>query len=543
MSEHEYLNLEIVHGNELKDIKRVFTTNVFVPMEGNISNKTYNYLTGFIKLVETFKVRTKFDDTEADKKWYLYIYYDSMFDQEYDETKYAYAENNNEYNKTVKNIHAQTSISIQKLLKLYKLYIEHIKSDPQRYNFIKLISYKVIKGKIPGIDKYTEKYLGYPKTLGSFVRFEPLYDKTLEYVFIINISHAITPNMMRLIDSWLESGKICVCPLSYYFQNLRNHPKIDMLNRKYNWTRLAAGLFGIKTLDSTIKNYYTDIKELKPLDFAYGIDEIILTNIVFNYISTIEKYRYIYESPVFDIREFAHTVKPIHKVMSVIGSGHIGNMVSLRDIYGKIYTYINKKYEDDPEANITQETMNNDPECKVDDALINDLIYHRFGKLKDDIETSHRALSQSMINKVFNKNTEIIEYFEGPVMEGDFSFYLNGYDEKTPLLIINNFIHDNRELSPDDYQALFYYILYLWEYYDVIKIDDYELDEMNELFKSLLDYYQHNIKLQPYSNALPSSGGGFKIKNKIKRKTSKRRKKNNKRKSKINKNRKFIKAK
>ena len=71
--------------NITKDIsdftpKRVFSTSVFIPMECRIDSKSHMYFTGLVKLVETFKERTKFEETDGVNNWFLYIYYDSMFD-------------------------------------------------------------------------------------------------------------------------------------------------------------------------------------------------------------------------------------------------------------------------------------------------------------------------------------------------------------------------------------------------------------------------------------------------------------------------------
>ena len=57
-----------------KKNKKIISTCVFLPEKPSISIKTPTYITGFIKLVETFK-------KEMGSSWILRIYYDSMFDQ------------------------------------------------------------------------------------------------------------------------------------------------------------------------------------------------------------------------------------------------------------------------------------------------------------------------------------------------------------------------------------------------------------------------------------------------------------------------------
>ena len=70
--------LPIIQTNHIDiSFKKVFSTNVFLPMEMNIKHKTFSYLTGFIKLVETFKLQTNWKDSiSPDKNWGLLVFYD-----------------------------------------------------------------------------------------------------------------------------------------------------------------------------------------------------------------------------------------------------------------------------------------------------------------------------------------------------------------------------------------------------------------------------------------------------------------------------------
>ena len=77
MSSNELFGLEIKQVNSCNtDFKKVFSTNVFIPQELNMSHKIFSYLTGFIKLVETFKKMTNWDETPVGERWGLIIFLD-----------------------------------------------------------------------------------------------------------------------------------------------------------------------------------------------------------------------------------------------------------------------------------------------------------------------------------------------------------------------------------------------------------------------------------------------------------------------------------
>jgi hypothetical protein len=283
-------------------IKRVFSSNVFIPMNPKISNKTLLYYTGFIRLVETFKARTHFNSLSANEKWYLYIYVDDMFYREYEDDKYTKSDANNSDNKTIKESYEKNKDNLLKIHKLFKLYIEYIETHKNEYDFIRIYSFD-----FPEVVKKNKGFLGHPDTLGSIVRAEPLYDTTIDYVFMININHAITPKLMELIDDWVESDKMIVMPKGYgwYVQhpyeldiNGTNLNKIiQPLNITYNLNgklRIAAGLFGYKRdLGNPNKHIEYDYKIfINPKNdisvYRYGFDELIL-GVVFTKITTKAK--------------------------------------------------------------------------------------------------------------------------------------------------------------------------------------------------------------------------------------------------------------
>ena len=167
----EYFGIED-RNPKVKPIKgktlNVFSTNLFIPMELEISDKLFLYLTGFVKLVELFEVRTRELQTQTEQ-WMLYIYCDNMFFEEFNDTVYKIKnETNNNNNKTIKRNYAKNQVFFKRLLELYKEYLEIITANEKgKYFFVKLFSFNCL-------DVKNEKlYLGHPSTFGSFIRFLP----------------------------------------------------------------------------------------------------------------------------------------------------------------------------------------------------------------------------------------------------------------------------------------------------------------------------------------------------------------------------------
>ena len=54
-------------NNKIKsDFKKIFSSNVFIPMDNNVSEKSFSYFTGFIKWDESLKIKQMVGD-------YIYI--------------------------------------------------------------------------------------------------------------------------------------------------------------------------------------------------------------------------------------------------------------------------------------------------------------------------------------------------------------------------------------------------------------------------------------------------------------------------------------
>lgn len=281
MNEIKNNEIKINPVNNIKtlseNIKRVFSTNVFIPIDPKLNNKSFMYYTGFVKLVETFKQRTNFDNIKNDsERWYLYVYFDIMFNNSYDNANYHNKNKNNNINKSIKKSYQTFKDPLKKLHKLYALYIKHIKDNPEKYDFIRLFSFE-----IENVKKRDKFKMGHPNTLGSIIRFIPLYNHNLDYVFCININHAITPNLMNLIKEWIKSRKLLTSITSskYTFHNINKH---SLITKKIPLKkRIPAGLFGYKiNKGDDLKPMEDYLKNMDYDDYKYGFDEILLSDIL-----------------------------------------------------------------------------------------------------------------------------------------------------------------------------------------------------------------------------------------------------------------------
>jgi len=305
------IKLEINNIPAKTVIKNVFSTNIFIPMKPNLTDKSLVYYCGFIKLLETYKIRTRFDQLDHNDKWYLYVYMDDMFFEKYDDEIYESRANNNADNKKIKELYQKNKESLLKIRALYDLLIREIRENHNgRYNFIRIFRFNFLD-----VYKKNKGYLGHPSTLGSIIRSEPLYgingtyidgtnnDKIenyggLEYVFLINCNHAITFRLMKMIYQWIESNQIIILHKQYPFRpwgeimSLIGMVRTQLIENKqigdtdFPRQRILAGLFGYKINNETYKqdNKLLDYKQFIQSNrddsfYSYGFDEVILTYI------------------------------------------------------------------------------------------------------------------------------------------------------------------------------------------------------------------------------------------------------------------------
>ncbi len=276
----------------------VFSTNIFIPMEGKIDHKTYFYLSGMVKLVETFRSRIN-NSNLSGQGWMLFIYYDSMFDADssYNNSKYIPNNNlNNTENKIIKENYSKNKDQLKQLLQLYKQYLHIIRENVDgKYDFIKLYSFNC-----SSIARKGKRYLGHPSTFGSIVRLIPMFDPQIKRIFCVNISHAISPRLCYLINEWVKSEKLLLTSgLIYYKYDYQSPHLITVLqilvnNKQLKYSdlftpRIAAGLFGFYKNDNSLTllkdrydNFINSMNKLIELNnsipnvFAYSIDEILL---------------------------------------------------------------------------------------------------------------------------------------------------------------------------------------------------------------------------------------------------------------------------
>ena len=268
--------------------KKVISTCFFVPQEATVSQKMFLYITGLIKSVETFKARMP--------GWKYRIYYDSMFDEGIDLSNYQSTYNNKSiydlkpntntpYNIKVKTNVADNKEILKKYLKLTKLYLEKLKTDDPKYDFVELISYNYPRLRQKG-------YIGHPSTFGSIIRFYVMFDPDVDIFFLVNSSHAISPYLASHILEWESNPqKKYLCQDSTFGYDWRNlsyglTTEFSKIKKLYQSPlsfsqRILASLFGMKkvVVQADIKQKF-ELLLSKLDDYSYGIDELILTEIL-----------------------------------------------------------------------------------------------------------------------------------------------------------------------------------------------------------------------------------------------------------------------
>jgi len=554
------LKIDNIPGDTI--VKKVFSTNVFIPMAPIISDKTLLYLCGFMKLVETFKHRTSFNPSEPSNNWYLYIYVDLMFFQEYNKEKYESSSSNNNINKVIKENYRKYEKELLKIHQMYKLFIAEIqKNEDNRYNFIRIFTFN-----FPDVIKKDKGYLGHPTTLGSIVRAEPLYGKdgkynitgdkegnygTLEYVFLINCSHAITPNLMKMIMEWIASGAIIT--LNPHYNPSFSKDNNDIVNiMKYMLrgmeyciqVRILAGILGYKINNGEIKNlmdYKNFIqKNRKPAFYSYGFDEVILTYIFIKF--TILDYRhnnknvfYLHKESNIDTfeKELYHKVEGKFIKSKEMRHDQKRDSYTGNFIYTPYYLEIRNKFRELKEKSEIPEILEIRKVVSVMNDLDNGIIDKHITNLKFISRSLETYLSDKLgISKMFEK------YLNDSYKNKYYTIIslLGSYDEDKNYYIFQNKKSDYDYVADadDDWDEDDYIYISdppLNKFFEVKLLTDYPLENIEILFKETLNYYRTKIILDPYGHTQVNStglsanaqAGGMKLtkKNKTKNKSKK----------------------
>jgi len=463
--------------------KHVFTTSVFMPMDlSSFVSKCSLYYTGFIKHITLFKNRVEDPNNSL-----LYIYYDAMIDEymvpeDYLETKSS----NNETDYKIKQNYKTNRKKIELVLKLYKIAIENIKTEREKYKHIRLFKFdcEYLKKK--------NKFLGHPDVFGSIVRFLPMFDNRIEQTTTVNISHAITPRFARLLSIFTQlENKHILSGFTNYLGNLINYyekyitllvnngvfdeviPNMSILPNNM----LYGGCTSVKNKHIKLNNIYNMITKLIDTQnkypneqiFTYGIDEVILTLGIY--------------------------VEPIN-CMSL-------DITLLKDSQIKSYDEI-KKY------NFSEKTLNiikgtcfyiNDPDyknlfCYASNYHGLNGLYRYWPRLKTDSKQYHTLDSLDSLEcfsvvdtQTITKPTELEEFlgnhdnFINGVHYSGLLLLLYGYDEYKPIFI--NISQDDN--TPHKFSGIF----------TIINIED---KNAHQISKIVFDYMENTdlVVVHPY---------------------------------------------
>ena len=208
--------------------KKVVSTSIFFPQTMIFNGKGFNYVTGIIKAVETFKAR-------MGEGWIYRIYYDSMIDlysneyetqlKEFINTKFPKGEEASHYNtQFVENESKGCHKNVRDMMRILRNFFEYIKRNSY-YDFVELYAFDApLTRMFPYLDKHIlyesndirfrddkfRPYIGHPQTFGSMMRFFPLFDNDVEKVFFVNSSHSITPILAHFIKKWENEPYLCI---------------------------------------------------------------------------------------------------------------------------------------------------------------------------------------------------------------------------------------------------------------------------------------------------------------------------------------------
>ena len=270
--------------------QHVYTTALYVPMDlKGINSKISMYYTGLIKHMELFTYRVEDPDNSL-----LYIYYDAMLDKYIDEQDYESSQSNNNTDKMIKANYKTNKARLECLLDLYAIALHKIKTERAKYKHIRLFSYdcKYLKKKT--------KFAGHPDVFGSIVRFLPIFDNRIEQTTTINISHAVTPRLARILTIFKQlPERYILSGFKGYMGQSGSYPYYNILHqygvfddiiqiKPLNKDMLYGGCSSVKNNKVKFIGFYNMMERLiiaqnnnpSSAIFKYGIDEIILTNAI-----------------------------------------------------------------------------------------------------------------------------------------------------------------------------------------------------------------------------------------------------------------------
>jgi hypothetical protein len=523
--ELDYLNIKDMNPNvSFKDKANVFTTSCFMPMENNISQKSFLYLSGFITQIEKFKDVVKPDD------WGIIVFYDEMFDKEYEDEKYTPNGANNYTNKIVKQNYKENKLTLKILLKSWHDYLQIIIYNPDKYSYVKLYSYNYSPRK-------NYNYIGHSETFGSIIRFIPLFycEDNIKFVYSVNCSHAITPNLFYMIynlkdieedkdkvlallfrgsfdDISFLSNEYVTFGVSSESSKVKNYKKLGLIGEQSKFN-LFAGFFGIninKETQGKMYNFLNKTNEYNLLNllkkkyddkendvFSYSIDEYILSTVIFNK----------FKSSEFNIgREIVNNeiekyiiYKSIYKINDLTLYESTGNQ-SIKDTIFKsiIYNFI-ENLKTDIRQNI--KTLSNEEK----QILIFLNIY-----INSDLITTGKYISVSLLREFPKLFTDVCTFFTSKSIPNTLEFYLDNFFEK-PIILYSSSIDFNvgglhlnfNTENPNYILDIKNKHKVLNEYYDFVDImdDSFELDNLVQEIKKLKFEYDRPIK------EIPVTGG------------------------------------
>jgi hypothetical protein len=375
---------------------------------------------------------------------------------------------------------------IEKLFKLFKDYLTHIKRNikTDKYKNIVLLPFNV---------NYTSEFNKTLKqkvnanvdTVGSMIRFMPLFDYTKDMTFIINGNYSLAPIFLKHINDFIISNKIVFfSPNLYNFMPLEQDQQNTYMYFKDKFPQLSSsirflgGLFGIKNkLFSTFNG-----KEFLPVrSFLTGVNKY--TNDITDIKKTIEseKARFI----TIIKRDYN---KFINKKNAKKNNQPVDSLATLNyDINKLIETFLDSL--DDIRKTVDKENYKYGFEYGIDEIFLS----YMFSPFNDIFIKSNK-----LIDYKFNITSFITDNIRGEILNTSIEKVndaIKAYNEK----------EDSQKLEPiTDISSISIYCMFLLKY--IINQKNKEIKEQitgyhpvkNEIFllgKNIDDIITHNIGL------------------------------------------------
>ena len=278
--------------------------------EESYEKHSLTYFTELIKNIESFQIKineftSKTSENINANTWIYRVYIDNSIFR-FDEiiANIESASNNNKKNSLINTIikskYKELYFYLAEFIKQYidKITKETTTEEQNKYKNIEIFTYENENLYSRLISNSRKIITGHIETYGTLIRLHPLIEPNIDVCIMRNCSCSFTPLDIKIQDYWINTRSEQHMEYSFlYTFNKNNERSKTFKNGKdyYACQRKGAGLYSCK-LDDIYRKYFTkefnDIYKnylaqnnknpniKKEVKFCYGIDELVLSNII-----------------------------------------------------------------------------------------------------------------------------------------------------------------------------------------------------------------------------------------------------------------------